>query len=320
MSSGTELVYSSPKGQAASVGIFLSEMGAILERFKEEYEYIFATPDGARPTFDVNGLALSFQAGSKLTKVYTATTLAQTKKNYSYESARKKYNDLVERRQRELELFMNYVGKIPISELLPKTDKEVKEFYPEVVSYINSFDEKPIYSIQDVLDWDTDADNNFNISELAFVHYPGGHAPIVDFPNNPIIGELINRTYDGNVLQSFICHAPVALTSARFRIDEAGNISENENHPFEGITVTTVPKHAENITLDTGYPHIPHEKTRIPEYVDVLLKEQGYKVKGPLNFSAPYLEWNANLKVLTGNGPQTVDIQADKMEEVLKNS
>jgi hypothetical protein len=38
----------------------------MLKDFEDEYDFVFATPDGSPPRLDINGLALNFHAAGKL--------------------------------------------------------------------------------------------------------------------------------------------------------------------------------------------------------------------------------------------------------------
>jgi putative intracellular protease/amidase len=130
------------------------------------------------------------------------------------------------------------------------------------------------------------------------------------------MGELLNRLYEQGVLISLICHAPVAMTSAKYRVRPDGQIVTDEEHPLKGVTVTTVPKHGEKMALATSYPKIPSEKTRLEYYVDAL-KEAGYQVKTTTNPGAVRMIWQEQVRLLTGNGPQSVDAQAAALREIL---
>jgi putative intracellular protease/amidase len=47
---------------------------------------------------------------------------------------------------------------------------------------------------------------------------PGGHAPMIDFVDNPYLGELLNTLHEDGVLIWLSCHAPVAMVSATYRV------------------------------------------------------------------------------------------------------
>ena len=68
---------------------------------------------------------------------------------------------------------------------------------------------------------------------------PGGHAPMVDFVDNPYLGELLNTLHEDGVLISLICHAPVAMVSAKYRVAGDGQVSTTSDHHFKGDQVET---------------------------------------------------------------------------------
>ena len=149
----------------------------------------------------------------------------------------------------------------------------------------------------------------FDLGEFKWAHLPGGHAPMVDFVDNPWLGELINTLHENGVLVSLICHAPVAMASAKYRVGEDGTVTTKDDHPFRGIKVTTVPKWGELTMAVAGFVKLPGEKTRPTYYVDDALKEAGYKVDLTANPGAINLISVPEVGILTGNGPQCVDEQ-----------
>ncbi|WP_345313318.1 DJ-1/PfpI family protein [Gordonia alkaliphila] len=162
-----------------------------------------------------------------------------------------------------------------------------------------------------------DAADDLSLAEFDFMFAPGGHAPMVDFHDNPVLGELLNSLRENAIPISLICHAPVAMTSARYRLDADGVPIVNDDHAFKGARVTTVPKYGEVPMFKVGYPKIPGEKTRPLYYVDEALKDAGYDVSLTLNPSAIRVIWDEEHLLLTGNGPQSVDAQADKLFQIV---
>ncbi len=41
---------------------------------------------------------------------------------------------------------------------------------------------------------------------------------MIDFVENPYLGELLNTLHEEGVLISLICHVPVAMVSAKYRV------------------------------------------------------------------------------------------------------
>ena len=300
-------------------GFFLVELAAILAAFENDYDFILATPDGNKPQLDVNGLALNFHAAENIGTATARTTFQSTAKRFTAAELREKNPRLLERRNAELALARRHLGRIPVSAPLPKTDKEAISIRDEVVASFDALPEHTYYSIQGLIEQHRDPGADFSLRDLAFVHMPGGHAPMVDFHDNPWMGELLHQLHDGNVPISLICHAPVALTSARYRVDSNGAVTVDGEHAFAGARITTVPHYGERMVLATQYPKVPGQRTRLPYYVDVALKEAGYDVRLTLNPSTAKVVWDEDRGLLTGNGPQAVDAQAASLTEIVRS-
>jgi putative intracellular protease/amidase len=146
---------------------------------------------------------------------------------------------------------------------------------------------------------------------------PGGHAPMIDFVDNPYLGELLNTLHEDGVLISLICHAPVAMVSAKYRVAGDGQISTTSDHHFKGARMTAVPRHAELFALTTAYPKVPGHKTQLTYYVDEALKDAGYQVETATNPAAFRVVYDEKANLLTGNGPQAIDDQAAKLRQLL---
>lgn len=318
LSSAKRLPLAEPKNHPGiPTGFFLVELAAVMSQFEDTHDFVLATPDGELPQLDINGLALNFHAGGSLGAATARHTMQTEAKKLSAEKLREKNPELLARRESELALSRRLLGRIPISDPLPKTDSEATLIREDVLASFDALPEHTYYSIEQLLARHRDTADDFSLADFDFVHMPGGHAPMVDFHDNPWMGELLHSLRESNVTISLICHAPVALTSARYRVGQDGAISTNENHEFKGANITTVPKYGERMMLATQYPKVPGEKTRLPYYVDVALKEKGYDVDLTLNPSAVKVVWDERLGLLTGNGPQAVDEQAARLSEVL---
>ena len=237
----------------------------------------------------------------------------------SPEQLREKNPKLLARRETELALSRRLIGKMPLSEVLPNTDREAASIRGNIVASFEDLPHHSYYSIAQLISMHRDPESGFSLADFDFVHMPGGHAPMVDFHDNPWMGELLNTLHENDVLISLICHAPIALTSARYRIGADGAVSMDDNHAFKGAHITTVPKYGELAMLSFGYPTVPGKKTRLLYYVDVALKEAGYDVSLTLNPAAVNVVWDETHNLLTGNGPQAVDEQASRLAEIIEN-
>lgn len=317
ISSANELPLSSPAGQSLDTGWFLVELAAVLSAFADSHDFVLATPDGSAPTLDINGLALNMQAGSEVGSATAKLLIDQGAKKLSSEQLRQKYPALVARRTRELALLREHLGGIPVSANLPNTDPEAAELRESVAAELAETPRKQWLSIAQLLQQHHDPDNSFSLQDLDFLFAPGGHAPMVDFHNNPEIGELLHTLRENRVPIALICHAPVALTSTKYRIDEAGEVTVPAHNPFAGAYLTTVPKHGQLLMTQIGYLKLPGTKTRVEYYVDEALKDEGFRVKLTANPAKVRVVWDPKNLLLTGNGPQSVDAQTAKLTEIV---
>ncbi|MEV8538609.1 hypothetical protein [Streptomyces sp. NPDC051572] len=319
LSSARVLPLSEPAGHPGiPTGFFLVELAAVMAEFEKDYDFVLATPDGRPPQLDVNGLALNFHGGGNLGLATARTTMQSGIERFGPEKLREKNPDLLKRRESELALAYRLLGRIPVSEPLPKTDAEAISVRGDVVAGFEASPQREYLSIQQLIERHRDPASDFSLADLAFVHMPGGHAPMVDFNDSPWMGELLNTLREADVPISLICHAPVGLTSARYRVDADGKVTTDPDHAFKGARITTVPKYGERAMLGFQYPKVPGERTRLTYYVDVALKEAGYDVRLTLNPSAPKVIWDADHSLLTGNGPQAVDEQAARLAEIVR--
>lgn len=313
LSSARNFPVSRPTGFFISTGIFLIELAQVLATFEHTHEFTLCTPDGKVPQLDINGLSLPFHSTHRMTRATVENILAPR-------GFARRNPDLVARRSVELELARRHLGALPVSEILPKTDPEAAAMFGQVAARFAAMPKREYLSAQSVVERHRDPTDVFSIGSFDFIHFPGGHAPMVDFKESPWLGEIINLAYEEKALLSLICHAPVAMTSARLRIDKDGKPRHFPDHPFRGAKLTTVPKIGELVALATNYPKIPGRKTRLPYYVDEALKQAGYDVRVTRNPAAIRVEWDPRVRLLTGNGPQSIDVQASRLRSLLKHS
>ncbi|MGL5693852.1 MAG: hypothetical protein ACRCXA_07235 [Peptostreptococcaceae bacterium] len=316
ISSANSLPLKTPKDTSVSVGFFIVEMAKILQEFKDEYEFVFATPDGQIPTIDINGEALVMQTASKFLTSSVKLT-AELNINFDLDKYREHNLEYVNRRNSELQTVSDLLGKLKVSEVLPKTNKEAKIFRGELLKIIENKKEHKFMSLKEIIEKDDDKNDSFKISDFKFVHMPGGHAPMVDFVDNPYLGELLNRIHKNKIILSLICHAPIALSSAKFGVNMDGSIKKIEDHAYKGAHVTVFGKVEELEVSMGGFYHVPGEKTRLTYYASDKLNEDGYNVDTTVEF-LPNVIWDEDKLLLTGNGPQSIDVQAKKLKEILK--
>ena len=106
------------------IGFFHVELARVLAEFENDYEFTLATPDGEAPQIDTNGFSIPWHATDKMTEVYADSVQEFTDPNFNISAYRDKYADLVERRERELQLLERHLGRLPVTDPLPSTDRK----------------------------------------------------------------------------------------------------------------------------------------------------------------------------------------------------
>ncbi|MFJ9250272.1 hypothetical protein [Streptomyces sp. NPDC101776] len=321
ISSGHRLPLAAPaEVKSISTGFFLVEVAQVLKEFEDDYEFTFATPDGNAPQLDINGMALSMHYIEKIGARTIPLRMQQRRRSFTVNGFRERYPELVARREQEVGLLERHIGRIPVSDLLPNSEPELAEYRPELVRRLDKLPEGTFHSLQDLVQRHRDAADAFTFADFDFIHTPGGHAPMVDFRDNPWLGETLHVARENGVTISLICHAPIAVTSTRQRIDAQGAAYSVKDNPFLAAPISTVPKTGELFALSFLYPHVPGKKTRLPYFVDVAIKEAGFTVASSLNMSAPQTAYEPTVRLLTGNGPQAVDKQTAELRRILTHS
>ncbi|MFJ9026764.1 hypothetical protein ACIRPU_43580 [Streptomyces sp. NPDC102259] len=321
ISSGRQLPLAKPvEVKSISTGFFLVEMAQMLMEFENDYEFTFATPDGNAPQLDINGMALSMHYIEKIGAKTIPLRRQQRRRSFDVNGFRQRYPELVARREQEVRLLERHIGRIPVSELLPNSEPELAEYRPELIRRLDKLPEATFHSLQELVQRHRDAADAFTFADFDFIHTPGGHAPMVDFRDNPWLGETLHTARENGVTISLICHAPIAVTSTRQRIDAQGAAYSVKDNPFLAAAIATVPKMGELFALSFLYPHVPGSKTRLPYFVDVAIKEAGFTVASSLNMSAPQTAYEPSVRLLTGNGPQAIDKQTAELRSILTHS
>src|SRR6266513_524359 len=321
ISSGHQLPLAAPaEVTSISTGFFLVEMAQVLKEFENDYEFTFATPDGNAPQLDINGMGLAMHAIEKIGYKTLPLATQQRRRSFDVSSFRQRHPELVARREQEVQLLERHLGRIPVSELLPGSEPELAEYRPELIRRLDKLPEGTFHSLQELVQRHRDPADAFTFADFDFIHAPGGHAPMVDFRDDPWLGETLHLARENEVTISLICHAPLAVTSTRQRVDAQGAAYSAEDNPFLAATISVVPKVGERIALRFGYPRVPGKKTRVAYFVDEAIKEAGFTVTSPLNISAATLAYVPSVRLLTGNGPQAIDQQAAKLRSVLPST
>lgn len=302
------------------IGFFLVEMAQVLKEFEHDYEFTFATPDGNVPQLDINGMALAFHAIEKLGAKTATLGMQQRRRSFDVDRFRQGHPDLVARREQELKLLERHLGRLPVSDLLPASEPELAEFRPELIRRLDALPQRTFHSLQELVLRHRDPADPFSFADFDFIHAPGGHGPMVDFRDQPWLGETLHVARENGVLISLICHAPVAMTSTLQRVDATGNAYRIADNPFLAAAISIAPKMGEMAVLRAGYVRVPGRKTRLPYYVDEAVKEAGFTLRPTRNIFAVKLAYEPSVRLLTGNGPQAIDQQTAKLRNILTTS
>ncbi|MGU3435962.1 hypothetical protein ACNHUS_23445 [Actinomycetes bacterium M1A6_2h] len=318
ISSGRRLPLAEPpEVQSISTGFFLVEMAQVLAEFERDYEFTFATPDGNTPQLDINGMGLAMHSIEKVGTKQMTLGREQQRRSFDVNDFRNRHPDLVARREQEVRLLERHIGRVPVSDLLPASEPELSAYRPELIRRLDALLEGTFHSLQDLVLRHRDSADPFTFGDFDFIHVPGGHAPMVDFRNNPWLGETLHVARENGVTLSLICHAPLAVTSTLLRIDEQGQPYPVSDNPFLAATISVVPKIGERFAMRFGFPRVPGKKTRVPYFVDEAIKEAGFTVASAINIAAPKVAYEPSVRLLTGNGPQAIDEQAAKLRSVV---
>ncbi|TAL26892.1 MAG: hypothetical protein EPN94_02345 [Nitrospirae bacterium] len=321
ISSGRQLPLSEPaEVKSISTGFFLIELAQVLKEFENEYEFTFATPDGNSPQLDINGLALVMHSVANIGYKTIPMRAEQFRSSYTVDAFRKRHSKLVARREQEVQLLERHLGRIPVSELLPNGEPELIAYRAELVSRLEKLPQTTFHSLPELVQRHRDPADPFKLTDFDFIHNPGGNAPMIDFRDNPWLGEILHVARENGVIISLICHAPVAVTSTRQRVDEQGRPYFVKSNPFLAATITTVPTIGELFALRYLYLRVPGKKTRLTYFVDKAIKEAGFKLAKALNIAAPQVVYEPSVQLLTGNGPQAVDMQSAKLRSILTST
>lgn len=91
------------------------------------------------------------------------------------------------------------LGRMPVSQNLPNTDAEAASIRDEVVATLDGLPEQRWHLIADVIARHRILSDAFSLADLDFMYAPGRHAPMVDFHDNPVVGELLHALRENDV-------------------------------------------------------------------------------------------------------------------------
>jgi len=128
------------------------------------------------------------------------------------------------------------------------------------------------------------------------IFIPGGLAPMVDMPENPLLKKVIKETYERNAVVGAVCHGPVSLLNVKLS---------------DGSYIVN----GKNIASFTNEEEDNYAKDDVPFELETALTKQG----AIFHTAAP---WSANSiadgNLVTGQNPASAKGVAEKMIKILE--
>ena len=185
-----------------------------------------------------------------------------------------------------VEIASVYGGNIPIDPV-----SESKDWMTEDTIRFKD-DKKAMFLMNTSLKLD-----EVNPSEYDLVYFPGGHGPMWDFVNNPLLNNILQHFIQEEKVIAAMCHGVSVLVDA---LDSDGNVF------VKGREITSF-ANSEEISVGA-------EKL-VPFLLESKLTEQGAIYSKGKDFSS-YTVVDKNL--ITGQNPASSSEMAYKMIEMLK--
>jgi len=110
-----------------------------------------------------------------------------------------------------------------------------------------------------------------DVSAYDAIFIPGGLAPMADFPENPLLKQVIKETYERNAIVGAVCHGPISLLNVKlsdgtFMIKDK-NITSFTTMEEENYAKADVPFDLQTVLTNQGA--IFHEATPWSSYIIV---------------------------------------------------
>ncbi|MBL0743010.1 type 1 glutamine amidotransferase domain-containing protein [Chryseolinea lacunae] len=128
------------------------------------------------------------------------------------------------------------------------------------------------------------------------VFVPGGLAPMVDMPENPLLKKVIAETYDRKAVVGAVCHGPVSLLNVKL---SDGSYLVN----------------GKNIASFTTAEEDNYARPDVPFDLQTALTNQGAKFHAAAPWSANSI---ADGRLVTGQNPASAKGVAEKMITILE--
>jgi putative intracellular protease/amidase len=138
--------------------------------------------------------------------------------------------------------------------------------------------------------------SDVDVSGYDAIFVPGGLAPMVDMPENPLLKKVVRETYERHAVVGAVCHGPVSLLNVTLS---------------DGTYLVS----GKNIASFTDEEEENYAKTDVPFFLQTALTNQG----AIFHAAAP---WSANSiadgNLVTGQNPASAKGVAEKMIAILE--
>lgn len=138
--------------------------------------------------------------------------------------------------------------------------------------------------------------SDVDVSRYDAVFVPGGLAPMVDMPENPLLKKAIAETYERKGVVGAVCHGPVSLLNVKL---SDGSYLVN----------------GKNIASFTNEEEDNYAKPDVPFMLETALTKQGAKFHAAAPWSANSI---ADGNLVTGQNPASAKGVAEKMIHILE--
>lgn len=134
-----------------------------------------------------------------------------------------------------------------------------------------------------------------DVNEYDAIFVPGGLAPMVDMPEDPLLKKVVAQTYERGAVVGAVCHGPVSLLNV--------NLSDG-SYLVSG----------KNITSFTDQEEENYAKDDVPFFLQSALSAQGAKFHAATPWSANSI---ADGNLVTGQNPASAKGVGEKMVALL---
>lgn len=137
-----------------------------------------------------------------------------------------------------------------------------------------------------------------DVSSYDAIFVPGGLAPMVDMPEDPLLKKIIAETYERGAVVGAVCHGPVSLLNVKLS---------------DGSYLVS----GKNITSFTDEEEENYAKADVPFFLQTALTKQGAKFHAATPWSANSI---TDGKLVTGQNPASAKGVGEKVVALLETS